>query len=62
MIATVRPSVPAGILRLLRARMAVMQEFGKLLAQVFVALAVVTDHDRVLEQLFLNRRGSSAQR
>src|ERR1043165_108332 len=34
--------------------MAVMQEFGKLLAQAFVALAMVADDDRVLEQLFLN--------
>jgi len=49
-------SVPVPVLRLLRAGMTVMQEFGKLFAQAFVAFAAVADHDRVLEQLFLNRR------
>jgi len=36
--------------------MAVMQEFGELFAQALVAFATVADHDRVLEQLFLDRR------
>ena len=38
----------------LRALVAIVQEFGELLAQGFVALTLVADDDRVLEQLFLN--------
>src|SRR5436190_24194123 len=36
----------------LRALVSIMQEFGQLLAQGFVALALVADDDRVLEEPF----------
>ena len=38
----------------LRARVIVVQEFGELLAQAFVALAAMADHQRMLEQLLLD--------